>query len=66
MSPHYSDTDAPPHTLGPGDLVRDLKIRGRHDLGGRVMSALSPRPLITMASPLQSHLQTPSASGSAF
>jgi hypothetical protein len=59
MSPHYSDTDAPPHTLGPGDLVRDLKIRGRHDLGGRVMSALSPRPLITMASPFAEPLANP-------
>jgi hypothetical protein len=48
-----------PHTLGPGDLVRDLKIRGRHGLGGRVASALSPRPLITMARSFAEPLANP-------
>ena len=38
----------------------DLKLRGRLGLGDRVMSApSSPRPLINMASSLQSHLRPP-------
>ena len=46
MSPHYSDTDAPPPHSGPRRSSAGSQNRGRHDLGGRVMSALSPRPLI--------------------
>src|SRR5262249_8375127 len=40
MSLAESDTDALTHTLGPGDLVRDLKIRGR--LGSGPSGSASP------------------------